>query len=165
MPSIFSKSSAKALVGACKDKPSVLAESSSSVPRVFQKYKATRTSLKFRVESSGDIRKAGSKGLRSCNTLASFFQISCHKCHISEASISTASVKFPWFPQNHPRQEIRIDRDIECIKTLIHEVENSPRWEDETDYYKLPFRVVKKPGWDERHNQAACPQCPAQKSR
>ena len=165
VPSILSKSSAKALFGACKDEPSALAESSSSVPRVLQMYKGDRTSLKFRVESSGDIRKAGSKRLRSCNTIASFFQIVCHKCDITEASISTISVKFPWFPQDHPRQEIRNDRDIECIKTLIHEVDNAPCWEDETDYCKLPVRVVKKPGWDEGHNQAACRCIPAQKSR
>ena len=102
--------------------------------------------------------------MRSCNTIVSFFQIVCYKRDITETSISTISVKFPWFPQDHPRQEIRIDRDIECIKMLIHEVDSTPCWE-ETDYCKPPVRVVKEPEWDEGHNQAACRCVPAQKSR
>lgn len=130
-----------------------------SAPLVLTEYKGNRTSWKLRVEKPrirghSEIQRAGSKRLSSCNTIESFLEMICRKCNITEASIANVAITFPWLSQGHQHREIRLDYHVECMKTLIREVDAAPCWEDYTNHCILPVLVVQKRDWDEHLHQA-----------
>ena len=121
---------------------------------VLSNHKRRNTRMAISIEISGQIHPKGSKSLRSCSNIEAFLEVLCNKCHITEASIATVTVRFPWLADRPPRQVIRLDQNVGFVGSLFDEVDNAPCWQEGgTPCCDIHVTVSQKPGWDEDHHQ------------
>ena len=134
--------------------PLAASDSSDSTQFLLSEHKRCKTKIAIHLDIAGQIHDRGSKGLRSCCNIEAFLDLVCKKCNITEASIKTVTVKFPWLEGKPHRQVIRLDQDVGLIKELFDEVDNAPCWQEgPTACCEIMVTVVQKPGWDEDHHQ------------
>lgn len=158
MPQIASNPALAGLVSAQVDPsppaPSARPQSSSGAVPGLSDYKRRHSKMAIHIEISGKPHERGCKSLRSCSSIETFLEVVCRKCNITDASVDTIMIRFPWLGNSRERQIIRLDRNVGFMGTLVDEVDNAPCWQEEGNpCCILMVKVLQKPGWDEDYHQ------------